>query len=503
VSVVIAPVYEVILSGSTWTDITADVVDGDVDGKYGVDGSGPIDEIASTGQFTFKLRNDAQGTRPLGYYSPSNVNCRSGWLFGIPFRFRILYLGVYYTRFRGKLRVILPDTGPYARRQVVVTAYDYMRDLAEFDLQAISIQVNQSEAQVITNVLASLPAESQPVATDIDAGIDVFPWALDKLGTSTKAMSVISDVARSSYYFVAIKGDGTLIGRNRTSRATGVAMFSFLGDANDVIVPSDLSNVYNLVRVTIHPRTIDATATTVLYELVGDGLPIGAGLTVTVFGAFTDATNAQRLIGGTATVTPIVATTDYLGNSASDGSGSDQTASLSIVTTAFATTAMFEITNTSGATVYVTKLQIRGKGVYDLGPQTFVSSSTQPYGTRPIDIDMPYQSDPLIAQSSAEYLQAVYAGSTQQVQELKFIANVSAAKMLFALTVEPGDLIALTEVVTGVNATVVVQSVSFTLAEKVLTYTLGLAPTGSFIFSFWHWGIVGESEWGQTTVYGF
>jgi hypothetical protein len=389
-----------------------------------------------------------------------------------------------------------------------------MRDLSEIDLNTIGIQVSMTESQIIANIIASLPAASQPFATSYDSGVDTFPYALDTIGSGAKALSVIADVARSSFSLVFCKSDGTFTVVNRHTRTLGSAAIEFSGDFMDFQVPSDLSNVYNLARVVIHPKTIDAAATTVLYALTGTVPSISAGQTLTLWGTYNDPANAQRLVGGLSMVTTLVAyptaNWDYAGNAAADGSGSNLTSSLSIVATAFATTVKFEITNTGGASVYLIepsgttgpKLRIRGKGVYDRGPQTYQSSSTQPYGTRPIDIDMPYQADPNVGQSTAEYVVASYKTLSAQVKQLTFIANDSPAHMLFALTVEPGTRLIVSETVTGISAiTATVQSVALTMTEKYMVVVINLAPVSPF--TVWLWGIVGQSEWGITTVYGF
>jgi len=503
-------IVEAFMTGD-WVNITSDVVDSGVTLSYGIQGNGPTDSVASTGSCKFMLRNDAQ-SGVLGRYSPSSPSVASGWTFGIPIRVRFLYNSVAYARFYGTISSILPDTGIHGRRQVAVTAYDIMRTLAEADVQEVGIQVGKTEAEVITAILDSLPVSSQPIARDFDPGVDTFDYALDNIGTSTKALALIGDAARSSFYLVAQTGDGTLVGRSRHTRTTGTSAISFNGDFRDLQVPSDLTNVFNLVRVVSHPKTIDAAATTVLYSLTGTAPAIAPGETLILWGTFNDPTNAQKLIGGINAVTTLVAypsaNYDYAGNSTQDGSGSDLTSSLSIVVTAFATTAKFEVTNNGGATVFLAApgfspmLRIRGKGVYDRGPQQYQSTSTQPYGVRPITIDLPYQGNGDVAQSAADYVEAVYNSIGRQAQEITFIANESAAKMLFALTVEPGDYLTITEPVSGLSAvSSIVQSVSLTTIEKFITCKLGLAPGSTF--TSWLWGIPGHDEWGINTTYGF
>jgi hypothetical protein len=89
------------------------------------------------------------------------------------------------------------------------------------------------------------------------------------------------------------------------------------------------------------------------------------------------------------------------------------------------------------------------------------------------------------------------------VAEITFLANDSTDFMTQALTREPGDILTLTETVTGLSSQkVVVHRVELVVRHRVfIECRFGLAPASPF--NFWQWGITGASEWGQTTVFGF
>jgi hypothetical protein len=97
-------------------------------------------------------------------------------------------------------------------------------------------------------------------------------------------------------------------------------------------------------------------------------------------------------------------------------------------------------------------LQIRGKGIYDNGPQTAEDSSEQVYGDRPVDIDLPYQDDPEFARNVAAFVVGRYESLTNQVQSITFLANKSATLMTQALTREIMDKVTVTETVTGLSS---------------------------------------------------
>lgn len=498
--------------GAAWIDLSADVVQS-LSIHFGVDANGPLDLLANTGHCQFNLRNDAQPGKLLGRYSVSNVaNKIAGWTFGIPFRLTLTFLGVDYVRFRGKIRIINPDTGHIGRRQVEIVAYDVMRDLAEADLRQLSIPVNQSESQVVAAILDAVAAESQPIARSLDLGVDVLPYALYDIGGDTKAMTALTKVSQTSFYFMAVKSDGTFIGLNRHTYALGTNRYTFDGDFDELEIPSDAEEVFSIVRATTHPVTI-GTSATVLYALTGTPPSVQPGQTLIIWGNYNDSSNAQRLIGGlafepTGGPPPGVSGTDYAANSAVDGSGSNLTGSISVTITAFATTAKFQITNNAAVPVYLvtpggaTLLQIRGKAVRDLGPQTFESTSST--SGKPFAMDLSYQSDPNIGQNAADYVYAQRNATrfAYQVNAVKFRANRSTAKMVAALSAQPGDQVIITEPVNGLTlVSAIIQSVTLDENEGVLDCRFGLAPAAPF--KSWQVEVVGANEVEQTIVVGF
>jgi hypothetical protein len=415
-----------------------------------------------------------------------------------------------YVKHRGKVRLIDPLPGRYGPQLVRVVSYDGMRDLGEADLREVDLQVNQGEDDLVTAVLDALPSAAQPLARDLDAGVDTHPYAFDEIGRGTKALSVLSDIAASSFALIFMKGDGTLRLQSRNTRAAGASAYTFATDSmHGLEVPVDVELLHNLVRVTIHPRTIDAAATTVVYSTTGTVPSVAAGETLTLWVEYRTPDETRVLIGALDVVSPLVASTDYAGNAAADGSGADLTADLDVTLTPFASTAKIEIANTGTQTVYLVDgsgnpfLQIRGKGVYDLGPRTFQAESVQNYGQRPLDVDLPYQSNATIAQSYAIYLQAQYSTLVSQLGTLEFLANDSAAFLTQALAREPGDLITLSETVTGIAAVeAVIHRVEIELRPGPwMVCRWLLAPAAPF--KAWLLGVVGRSELGTTTRLGF
>ena len=414
-----------------------------------------------------------------------------------------------YCKFNGKVRVITPSGGIKRDQRCDVVAYDFMRDLMEADVRELAIAIGQQEDDLIGAVLDALPADARPLYRDLDAGIDTFPYAFWNVQDGEKAGGLIKDITMSSVALSAIKGDGTFLFINRHARAVGTSAFSFSDNMQEVAAPASLEKVYNRVRVTIHPMTVDAAATTVLYALTGTPPGIAAGTSLTIWGEYRDPNNVLKLVGGTAMVTTLVSGTDYAGNAAEDGTGADLTSSLSITATGFASTVKFVITNNhASSTVYLvttggaTKLQIRGKGIYDNGPQTYEAYVAKAYGDRPFAFDMPYQDDSEIGNSAALYIEAQYDDLDDQIDGVGFVASDSASFMTQALRREIGDIITLTETQTGLSSVKgVIQRVELELLGRLAWCRWGLAPTSAFIV--WQLGTAGSSELGTTTVIGF
>ncbi len=483
-------IVEVQLTPGAWTAITDDVVsEVGLVLRYGIQGNGPTDCVAGTGDCLFALRNDAGNSGgTLGWYSPAHANRRNGWGHGIPIRvlFTTHVSLPLVTKFLGKVREILPDPGLYRDRRVHVVAYDYARDVIEADLRDVAIQIGESEDTVIGAVLDAIPAANQPPARLIDTGLDQLPYALDDIGEGEKAGSALKRVALSSYGLCFFRGDGTFRYMNRNNRALESSAYAVSdSDIAGLVAPSSLESVYNRVRTTNHPKTVDASDV-VLYALTGTP-PVVPGMdTITIEGTFRDPNNTLRAIGAVSTVA-VVSSTDYAGNSQPDGSGTDLTASLSITATVNASRVVFSVANLGGSPIYLvnasgdTKLQIRGRGIYDLAPRTFETTSGN--ADRPITIDLPYSDNDGIAQQIGTFIRTQYEDLASQINEvtlkpMKLGTSSDTTRATQAINRDVGDVITITEAVTGMSAIEArILSVQLEVRDgNILHATWGTAP---------------------------
>lgn len=425
-----------------------------------------------------------------------------------------------YEKFNGRIRTIAPEPGQKLSRRVRVIAQDAFSHLMESSVREIDLHVDASEATLIEAVLDALPDDAQPFARQIDEGVDVFPFAFDNVRGGVKAGGLLKDLVQSSHGLVFMKGDGTFVYKNRHSRATAQSVFT-LADASMTAleVPSSLDNVYNRARVTIHPKTIDTEPNTILYAASGTPIKVGTGEEREHWGDYRDPDQTDRLIGGYFDGQPpsFVPGTDWAANTMPDGSGEDVTANVVVRVDAFASTAKFTIRNNHTTPIYLVNsageplLQLRGKGVFDDGPQTFEEFSEEGYGDRSVDVDMPYQDNPFIGQSAATYIQAQYKNLDKQLQAVGFFANRDATLLTQAFLRDPGDVVTISEAVTGVaSIDVAIQRVELELTPAAGTSGVrcwarcrwGLAPSSGFP-QWWELGTAGRGELGEATVLGF
>jgi hypothetical protein len=487
-------------TAGSWTNVRADVLIGEpISWKRGAAaGATPTNRTAEPGSLEFTLRNDSGNSGGLqGYYSPYHVNCRSGFTYGIPVRVVITNSGTDYVLWTGKLRVIDPLPGQNRTQRTRCSAEDAFNGLTEAKVRQITPQLSQSETALIAAVIGALAAGEQPPAIDLDTALDSYTYALDNAGEGAAPIGLLNDIAVSALGWIYPLGDGTLVYENRHTRTTAVSSFTLDADADgdDVVVPSSLRGVYNRVRASIHPKT--TTAAIVLYRATG-AIPVSAGQTVTVWGTYQDPNNVDRLIGASATTTPLVASTDYVGNSQSDGLGTDRTASLSITATPFLTTCKFDITNSYTDVVYVTTLQIRGTGIFDNTPQVFESYAAMDYGDRPLNIDLKYQDDPNVGQDLADYLTSLLSAPSQ-IDAVQLKANRSSALLTQVLTRDIGDVITISETVTGVASLVAaIAGLEMTITEgSLLTCRWNLSPqtaTGALVLDDAVFGVLDAPE---------
>lgn len=457
------------LAQGIWTDVTKDALKRHpVRWSRGIFGSGPNDLVARPGSLTFALNNAASNSAGLqGYYSPAHSNVRGGFGYGTRVKLLIEQGAASWYHFSGRISKIAPTPGTTGSQETFIVVEDYMALLAEFDDLQLTLQENVRPDELLDGVVALL--SRAPANKDFDVAIDTYPFAFDDLGgRKPPAMSVAQAVCQSERGRLYNRGDATdgetLRFENRHARALEAVADTFLesecrADPPGMEVPSDLGRVFNDVEVAVFPRRVDSAASTVLVNLEAP-VEVAAGATVTLFADFRDPSNDAEYVGGKDMVQP-QPTTDYTGNTAEDGSGSDVTADISVVATYFAYAVKLEITNNGASTAYVRGpggadgLRARGKGMYRysaLVSQGENSGSISDIGRRrlPTRLDMPYQNDRNVGQGVADFLANLYGGVGNVPTRLRLRTEIPSI-LERALVRDIGDRIKVSEALCAVD----------------------------------------------------
>ena len=329
--------------GGGWTTLSDVAAQPGIRASYGIQGNTPRDRVASTGTMSFQLRNGPNNSAAtLGYYSPDHASKLSGWQIGIGVRLVIVYGGTSYYKWRGVIESIDPIPGQYREKRVLVTCVDWMDDAAKAMIRNIPTQTAQRTDQLLTTLVGGTGVSGewegvplQPGATSYSTGQETLEYAFDgSEDESTPVLTEIQKIANSEFGYVFIKGDttqgSTLTFQNRVDRGAVASNAASLTDADmlQMVVHSSRDDVLNDVKVEVHPRRIDAAATSVLFTLEhtpeikpGEEFKISAG--------YRDPDQKAERVGGTEMVTP-VASTDYKFFAAEDGTGTDLVATVSV-----------------------------------------------------------------------------------------------------------------------------------------------------------------------------
>jgi hypothetical protein len=523
------------LSTGVWTDVYDDVIGGIRRVKSGIRGYGPLDRVASTGECVFTLENINN------VYTPQHTNCISGFEKGVKFRIVLTYNGLSATKFYGKVEKITPYDGEGLINYVDVTVLDYMNVLATHELQQIERATDKSIDELVPLIIANIP--NAPEDTDYNSGQDTFSYGFDTTRDKTIAMHEIGKLALSELGFVYVKhsasSDEMLVVDGRYTRTSGaVKEVPILEDVNleledgtellledgtellldtiteDVEFDDEANNVnaeygnhyYNEVKVTTYPREIDSAATSILFDL-DRYIQISAGETKTLTGRYRDPNQEAQSVTGFDMVTP-VSTTDYVMNTASDGSGSDITADLDVTADYGASGVEYELTNNNASTGYITKLQARGKGVYIYRPIEYSAEYTTGInadGRSTLNLPMKYQDNPTAGESFGDVLVDLYSQKRLVIHGLSYCANSSTSLMSSFIFCSVGDRIHVKDSGYDIEGDYVIQAQDFEITENGIAYCYyELLPESLLPASdFWKLGETGYSELGETTKLGF
>jgi hypothetical protein len=499
-----------------WTDVSRDVrtIPAPTWAR-GMRGGTPVDRVAGVGVLNVALNNFPYSLPSYtGYYTPGHSRQRAGFKLGVGFRLRVNYAELSAVLFSGTVEAVLVEPGEARSRHVDLVVVDWMEEAATSQVEGVDTLTNVRSDEAFSAIIDAMPR--QPVAVQTDVGMDTYAYAVDTARQEeATAQSEFVKLAMSELGYIYVKADGTLVFEGRRKRGSESSLNVFTFDMpmfNDVSVTRSRTDIINKVKVISHPRRVDASPV-VLYRLV-QAVQIGAGGTVRLFGGYSDPEQRGRRTGGFDFINPLADGVDYIANSAGDGSGVDLTSAIAVTASTTGNGVSFQVTNTGSSAAWITTLQIRGRGIYDFEHAVMESEdadSILQFGRRTRTIDMPYQSDALVAASAAQYLISLYADDISAAESLTYLANESNQLMRQALLREISDRIgiresvtALTDTLSGTTATRgwFINGVRGDIVEgRYLRMTYLLAPADRN--TYWLLGVSGSSELNITTRLGY
>lgn len=278
---------------------------------------------------------------PLYPYVKPGRRCKL-WVFLNYSPYTVFYI------FAGTISDIQP--GGVDDRIVTITVTD---DFLWLDNKSLTDTLKQDTrvAQAITDALTVAGWYAAGRTASISDNGDLIPWWWTSNRSALEAIQALSN-AYMGKAFVDQQGVFTYYHRNTIySTVISLDQSEIL---KDVPSPQPWEVVRNIIKVYAYPRS--RASNKVLWELSTPLYLNPSGGQYTLF--------ANYNYGGadcpaTAVVSP-VATTDYLANSNSDGSGTNLTADLVVSSTIYGTKIKLIVTNSGSVPAWVTFLQVRG-----------------------------------------------------------------------------------------------------------------------------------------------
>ncbi len=505
-------------TGSEWTDISEYVLDKSCRGGWGMTGNKYTDRLARVGEMSLALINDN------GYFDPDNASALTGWAINAKVKLVITYDSESWTRFYGTVESIkFTDDSKYSSianaRVVDWMDYAYKRTLTD-----IGIETYRRGGYAVDKVVDEVGFT--PLATQYSEGDYEFDAIFDSLTTTTKAATELNKIVLSENGYLYNRHDKingeTLVFESESYR-NGLRTLSqlpvlsassgyWLTEGGDYVLTeggdkvildatqdahingtaqqyarTHGENILNSITVTAYPKRIDDTEQT-LYSL-GTPIKISSGETKTITVRYQNNATKESCNAITSLMIQPVATTDYLMNTKKDGTGTDITSDLTVTVEYHTASADVTMTNASGYKGKVTKLKLRGYGIYQDSNVKITAEdagSISDYGTLELNIEQQYQRDTEMGGFLAEKIVGVESGPRTKLDKVRMITNTSDTHMAAFLSIDIGDMVKITESNLGLADYFYVQGIEFDIIDgSAIVYSWLLEESMSVLSGFY------------------
>ena len=415
-------------------------------------------------------------------------------------------------RWQGKLDRIRPTPAALGRKTATLTAFGTLGYLNQFETQLAS-QTNRRTDQAIGDILDDVGWTSSD-DRDLDTGKTTISrfWISGK-----KTIDALRLVEEAEAGFLKESKSGQIAFENRHHRITQTASttsqvtFSDADGAAHTFTQVDqddpLGTIINHVEASA--RTFDTASVAVLWTHpeTGSASPtLAPGEAKTFEALFPNPDAANNAMEVNAWTTP-AATTDFLLNAASDGSGTNLTSDITVTQTKTAERMAITLTNSAtGSSGYVTKLQARGTAVSTKNPcivRAIDTTSQGIYGERKYVAKTKFIPTTSEAQDWCDYQAAIY-GSPTNILKMTIPAS-APGNISHALNRDLSDRITVTatnDTKLGINEDFFIESERHQVSEGGLEHTTvwQLSPASGGYSQFW---VLGVGVLGTSTVPAF
>jgi hypothetical protein len=258
-------------------------------------------------------------------------------------------------------------------------------------------------------------------------------------------LNALHDVVGSELGGLWLGNDGSLKFRSRYASPSVVASLT----TNDFVLgsietPRPWEVVRNSLRVNVYPPLLQTAVEVWRWQ---ETVQLNAGESRTVWANFAYAGVSVPINN----FIPPVATTDYLANANSDGSGTNRTANITVtVLSVFSGSAKLRLTNTGATSAWITLMRTRADAI-TVPDETFVdaedSSSIQRYQRRTFELTSRWFQDSEVAQSLTDFMVSFLASPRL------FVRGVIANNLDLQFGIDLGDAVDLYIPEKGINGT--------------------------------------------------
>jgi len=492
-------------TGLAWVDISAYVLSsGGISGKWGMSSNDYNDRLAKTGEMRLVLKN------LIGEFDPEDADALAGWGINTKVKLEVTFDGTTWRRFYGTVQSLkFSDPSTY-EHTATATVSDWMNYAYMYRLDDQSIETYRRGGYVSDKIVDAVG--QAPLNTAFEVGDYEFPATFDSVSIGTKAATELNKIALSeSGYFYnkhdKINGE-TLVfeaesTRNSTRTVSKIPVMAassgyWLTEGDDYVLTEGSDkvildavqnahingtgnayfrthgdNIINKVTVTAYPKRADSTEQTI-YSL-GTPIYLMQGETKTINVKYQNLSTKESCNAVSSLCSQPVATTDYLMNTNSAGTGTNSTADLTISVVFHTSSADITMTNTGFYPGYVTRLYLKGFSVYQDSSIKYVSenaASQLAYGTTELNIEQQYQRDVIAGESRANKIVWSEKSPRTKLEKVTMVANKSDVLMLSFLAMDIGDLVTITESDLNLADNYYINGIEFSISSKnIITYS--------------------------------